>query len=100
MERWSQKHAQDYGLDPADPNARSILKNKINDIYNNATEIRQGEWMGMGEKLPNGANAPGQAKFYIQGSDVVVTDLDGNFVTILKDGINNLRVQGATHLWP
>ena len=53
------KHAQDYGLDPADPNVRNILRNTINDIYGNATEVRQGEWMGMGKKIPNSSNAPG-----------------------------------------
>jgi len=56
--------------------------------------------MGLGEKLPSGSNAPGQAQFYIQGNDVVVTDISGNFVTLLKDGINNLRVNSATRIWP
>lgn len=62
--------------------------------------MREGEWLGLGEKLPNGANASGQARFCIYGDDVAVTDLNGNFVTILKDGINNLRVQSATCIWP
>lgn len=94
------KHAQDYGLSPADPIARNILKNYINDIFSKASEIRQGEWMGLGEKLPNGLNGPGLAKFYIKGNDVVITDMSGNFVTLLKDGVNNLRVKNAVKTWP
>lgn len=53
-------------------------------------------WRGLGEKLPNGSNAPGLAKFFIKGNDVVVTDMNGNFVTILKDGVKNPRVIKAT----
>ncbi len=45
----------------------------------------KGLWRGQGKTLPNGANASGQVYFfYIQDKDVVVTDLNGNFITIIK----------------
>ena len=93
------KHAGDFGLDPSSPEARDIVKIKANEIYNNSTEIRQGEWSGLGERLPNGMRLPGQAKYYIQGNDVVVTELMGNFITIMKGGVNNSRVQAAKTIW-
>jgi len=89
------KHAKDYGLDPGDPASRDFIKNKINDIYNNPAEIREGTFRGQGD-----ANSRGNVKFYIQGNDVVVTDMNDNFVTILKDGINNPSVMSGTKIWP
>lgn len=38
--------------------------------------------------------------FYRQGSDVVVTQGRGSFVTILKGGEANSWFQGATVIWP
>ena len=93
------KHARDFGFDPSDPKGRVYVKSRVDQIFRNATEVRQGEWRGLGETLPNGMRMPGQAKFYIQGKDVVVVDMDGNFITIMKDGINNLRVQAAKKIW-
>ena len=45
--------------------------------------------------LPNGSHGRGPANFFIQGQDVVVTDLDNNFVTILKDALDNSSVKNA-----
>lgn len=42
--------------------------------------------MGLGELTESGARNAGDALFYIKGDDVVVTDMAGNFVTLLKDG--------------
>lgn len=79
------RHAQDYGLDPSNPEHREKIRNIILDIYNHSTEIRYGQWRGYEGKT---------ATFYIKGEDVVV-DVDGKFVTILKGGINNARVKEA-----
>ena len=57
-------------------------------------------WRGLGARQPNGNNAEGLARFHILGNDVVVTTMDNRFVTILKDGINNLRVIGGDVVWP
>lgn len=90
------KHAQDFGLNPGSPQNRQWLKDLITDIHKNPNEIRQGPWRGLGEVMANGNRAEGTALFYRKGADVVVTDLEGNFVTILKDGATqNLRFQNA-----
>lgn len=93
------KHAEDFGLDAGNPDSRNWVRNKINDIFENPTQVREGEWRGLGPIQESGNNAPGTARFYIQGNDVVVTDLDGNFVTILKDGISNGRIVTAEIIW-
>jgi RHS repeat-associated protein len=90
------KHAEDYGLSPKSPQSRQWVRDHIENIHNSPDEVRQGTWRGLGEKLPDGNRAEGNAIFYRQGNDVVVTDMNGNFVTILKDGVVNSRFQGAT----
>lgn len=82
------KHAEDYGLDPKNPDSRQWVRNHIVEIRSNPDEIRSGTWNGLGDGPPN-ARGRGPAVFYRQGNDVIVTDTQGNFVTILKDGINN-----------
>lgn len=94
------KHAEDFGFDVSNHQDRNFIWNRTNDIYCNPTEIRKGVFRGQGEVLPNGANATGKVKFYIQGNDVVMTDMNGNFITIMKDGINNIYVKKATKIWP
>ena len=89
------RHAQDFGLNPANPASREIMRGKITEIHRAPDAIRQGSWRGLGERLPNGSHGPGPARFYIRGNDVVVTDLNGNFITILKDGVTNSRVINA-----
>jgi soluble cytochrome b562 len=87
-------------MDPSGPEARAWIKSYTEDIYTNAEEIRQNLWRGIGEKLPNGQKGESEALFYRKGNDVVVTELDGSFVTILKDGdINNKRFIEGKALW-
>lgn len=94
------KHAQDFGLNPGIPQSRQWLKELITDIHTNPNEIRQGPWRGLGEIMTNGNRAEGMALFYRKGSDVVITDLKGNFVTILKDGaLQNLRFKNAQNIF-
>ncbi|MCL2772351.1 MAG: hypothetical protein FWD71_03285 [Oscillospiraceae bacterium] len=93
------KHATDYGLNPTDPASRNWIKNKINDIFNSPDEIREGTFSGQGNILTSGSNARGDVKFYIQGNDVVITDMNNNFATILKDRINNQSAMNGTKIW-
>jgi filamentous hemagglutinin len=88
-------HMPDFGRNPRSAIDRQWLRDYINYIYMNAVEFRAGIWRGQGETLSSGSNAEGPVMFYRRGADVVVTDMSGNFVTILKDGINNKRFQGA-----
>ena len=50
----------------------------------NYDEIAEGDWRGQ----------EGVVNFYIKGNDVVVVS-NGEFVTIMKDGVNNARVKRA-----
>lgn len=88
------KHAKDFGLKPGDKDNREKVKSIVNDIVNNYDEIVPGKWRGQGELLPNGGHAGGIVDFIIKGNDVVVAK-NGNFITILKDGVNNARVKEA-----
>jgi len=78
------KHTQDWGLNPKNATDRKMMARIIDDIIINYDEIRSGEWLSQ----------PGFTDFYIKGRDVVVVN-NGNFVTILKDGIDNARVRNS-----
>lgn len=79
------KHAQDYGLDPSDPQSRQLLYAKIRRICEEADERCWGEWRG--QEWP--------VLFHIRGNDVVVESKQGDFITILKGGTANERVKRA-----
>lgn len=78
------KHTKEYGLDPSKVEDREKLRQIIDDILDNADEIRVGNWRSQ----------EGESQFYIKGEDVVVVN-DGKFVTILKGGIENERIKNA-----
>jgi SPP1 gp7 family putative phage head morphogenesis protein len=78
------KHTKEYGLNPSKTSDREKMKNIIDDILVNYTEIAHGNWRGQ----------EGEVDFYIKGEDVVVVN-ENKFVTILKGGINNARVKNA-----
>ena len=80
------RHMLEFGRNPGSATDRAWLRSHILDIYMNATEFREGTFSGQGELLPPGANARGPVWFYAKGTDVVVTDRDDNFVTILRNG--------------
>lgn len=78
------KHAYDWGMDPANDKDREKLAGIIQTILNAPDEIRHGEW-----RMQSGVS-----DFYIKGDDVVVVN-NGNFVSVLKGGINNARIKNA-----
>lgn len=79
------KHAKDYGLDPSKAEDREKFKSIINDVQSNADEVRIGFWRGQKEDV----------LFYIKGEDVVITDQNNEFITLMKGGVNNVRVKNA-----
>ena len=79
------KHAKDYGLDPSKSEDREKFMRIITDVKDNAKEIRIGSWRGQENEV----------LFHIKGEDVVVTDQNNEFITLLKGGINNVRVKNA-----
>ncbi|MFB6367845.1 polymorphic toxin-type HINT domain-containing protein [Paenibacillus elgii] len=83
----------DWGLDPSVAANRDWMKNYVTDIHANYNEVRQGTW-----RTVTGGQS-GSAFFYRKENDVVVTDLEGNFITILKDGATqNTRFKEGTVL--
>lgn len=78
------KHTKEYGLNPRSPADRQKMRHIILDIADNADEIREGGWRSQ----------EGDCQFYIKGSDVVVAK-GKEFITILKEGVNNERIKNA-----
>lgn len=78
------KHAQDYGLDPSDSKDRKKMRAIIDDILLHPDETASGTWRGQ----------TGTVDFYIKGKDVVIVN-GTQFVTILKNGVENARVKDA-----
>ena len=79
------KHAIDFGLDPSKAEDREKFQNIINNIVKSPNRIAEGNWRGQ----------EGDVLFYIKGEDVVVMKQNGEFITILKGGVNNARVKNA-----
>ena len=79
------KHAKDYGLDPSKAEDREKFQSIINNVQSNADEVRIGFWRGQKEDV----------LFYIKGEDVVITDQNNEFITLMKGGVNNVRVKNA-----
>ncbi|GAB2777337.1 RHS repeat-associated core domain-containing protein [Streptomyces daliensis] len=72
--KWG-KHAQDYGLDPSDANARMWYRDRINEIHRAPDEIRKGDYH------PNGGGGPDHW-FYVKDGDQIILRPDGTFVSL------------------
>ncbi len=81
----SKRHMKEYNLDVSKADDREKYKQMILDFRHNYDEIRIGEWAGQQEEV----------LFYIKGEDVMITKLNGEFVSLFKGGINNARVKNA-----
>lgn len=75
----------DYGLNPSEKSSRNQIIGIIYKIVDNADEVATGFFRGQLEDVD----------FYIYGSDVVIVNKDGEFVTLMKGGIDNGRVKNA-----
>jgi len=81
------RHMLEFGRDPRSPADREWFLAHIKHIYENPVQIREGTFSGQGEQLPQGSHARGAVWFYADVRDVVVTSLEDEFVTILKEGV-------------
>ena len=79
------RHVGEYNLNPALESDRNEFKKIAKHIVANASERRTGFWRGQDEDVI----------FYIYGNDVVLTKQDNEFITLMKDGVNNVRVKNA-----
>ena len=78
------RHMLEFGRNPRNEADRQWLLAHIRQIYERPLQIREGTFSG--QRLPGG-HARGNVWFYADSRDVVVTDQQDNFVTILKDGV-------------
>lgn len=78
-------HCHEWGLDKTLEKDREALKAIISSIIKDADAVKYGNWRGQESDVI----------FFIKGDDVVVTKFDGEFVSILKGGVNNERVKTA-----
>ncbi|MBO5664246.1 MAG: minor capsid protein [Bacteroidales bacterium] len=79
------KHAKDYGLNPSKAEDREKFRGIIDDIMATAEKTKIGFWRGQKEDV----------LFYIKGEDVVITDQNNEFITLMKGGAKNERVKNA-----
>ncbi len=80
------KHIYEWGLDPQSVSDRQKFVEIINDIViNHDKPIKIGYWRGQQEDV----------LFFIKGNDVVVVKQNGEFVTVMKGGVSNVRVKNA-----
>lgn len=79
------KHTKEYGLNPQSSKDRKWMRHMILNIVENANDIRKGNWRGQDQEV----------LFYIKQNDVVVAKENGEFITILKDGVGNERIKNA-----
>ena len=82
------KHAKDYGLKPQNKEDRERVLTIIHEVFYSYDEIRIGRWKGQ----------TGDILFYIKNDDVVLSKLNGDFISIWKDGVNNAWVKEARKL--
>jgi len=81
-------HMREWGLDPSSSDDRDVFRATIDGIVQSAEEAREFEFRGQSDLVIG----------YIKGNDVVVTKKDGEFITILKDGISNKRFREGVKL--
>ncbi len=79
------KHCRDWGLDPAVSEDRQKLKDIIIGIIDGADDVSTGDWRGQ----------PSPCTFYLKGDDLVITNADGEFVTVMRGGAANARYINA-----
>lgn len=79
------KHVEDFGGDPSNALDRDTVISKIYDIAKNPEKTVKGTFKGQVNEV----------EFRIKGDDVVITNLNGEFITIMKDGVNNPAVKRA-----
>ena len=79
------KHCRDWDLDPASDDDRLEMLRISADIIDYADEVTQGEWWAQ----------PSPCSFYRKGNDLVITNANDEFVTIMKGGAENKRYRAT-----
>lgn len=83
--------AGQHGIDPSSAAGRAVFRGQLESTYGGYSELRQGTWRG--------GNA--DFLFYRNGSDVLITKPNGEFVTILQgNGPSNSFYRAAKTIYP
>lgn len=83
------KHMAEWNLDVSSEQDRQEFERITRDIIENATEVRRVQWL----KDPVSGSRTVEVNAYIKGNDVVLVNDNGEYITTMKDGINNTRVK-------
>lgn len=89
----SGKHMSEWSLNPALPEDRKKFIDITKDIYKNADEVRRVVWA-----FDKNGNRTVEVNAYIKGNDVVLVSDDHSYITTMKDGIRNKRVEGGKRI--
>lgn len=89
----SGKHMSEWSLNPALPEDRKKFIDITKDIYKNADEVRRVVWA-----FDKNGNRTVEVNAYIKGNDVVLVSDDHSYITTMKDGIHNKRVEGGNRI--
>lgn len=90
------KHMEEWGLSPSSEESRRKFIDITRDIQENADEVRRVQWLFDKET----GKRTVEVNAYIKGNDVVLVSDDGEYITTIKDGINNARVKGGRKIEP
>lgn len=82
------KHMQEWGLNPSNPDDRTKFVEITQKIQREPQEIRRVQW----QNDPKTGRRTVEVNAFILGRDVVLVADDGEYITTMKDGIENQRV--------
>ncbi len=88
------KHMQEWGLNPSNPDDRTKFVEITQKIQREPQEIRRVQW----QNDPKTGRRTVEVNAFILGHDVVLVADDGEYITTMKDGIENQRVQNGRRI--
>lgn len=83
------KHMSEWGLNPAEEKDREKFADITRNIQANPQEIRRVQWL----HDPETGKRTVEVNAYIVGKDVVLVKDDKEYITTMKNGIDNERVK-------
>lgn len=84
------RHMSEWNLNPASAEDRQKFVDISKEIKKNADEVRIVKWL-----FDANGRRTVEVLAYIYGADVVLERMDGQYITTMKDGIFNKRIQNG-----
>ena len=88
------KYMQEWGLNPSKPDDRIKFVEITQKIQRDPQEIRRVQW----QNAPQTGKRTVEVNAFILGRDVVLVADDGEYITTMKEGIENQRVQNGRRI--